>query len=104
MSTFKTTLFLIGAAAFIAACTGQSTDDYSVNYDASSGLAIEEKQGDTTLRGTIKAAGSNYFLMLDDGSRIELDSYAITLQDYAEQRVTITGQYSGDTLFVGAIE
>jgi hypothetical protein len=66
--------------------------------------AIEQKQGDTTITGTITKAGSSFFITEAGKAPKGIDSYAIDLSQYEGQTVTITGQYSGDTLFVGKIE
>lgn len=95
-----TSLLLI--VLFLSACT-KSVEDYSATYDSGGGLKIEEKQGTTEVRGKVVKTGSTFYLLLDDNSRLEIDSYAINLADYTDERVTIMGQYSGNTLFVGEV-
>lgn len=63
-----------------------------------------EKVGDTTKTGTISFADGRYFLAEAGQTPKEIDSYAVDLSAYVGQKVTVTGQYSGDTLFVGSIE
>ncbi|MFZ5438331.1 MAG: hypothetical protein ACOZAK_04745 [Patescibacteria group bacterium] len=63
-----------------------------------------EKVGDTTKTGTISFSDGRYFLAETGQTPKEIDSYAVDLSAYVGQRVTVTGQYSGDTLFVGSIE
>ena len=103
MSIYSKTMMVVVAMVLLSACIPQS-DQYQVTYDSESGVGLEEKQGATTVRGKVVGAGGSFYLLLDDSSRIELDSYAITLQDYVGQQVSVTGQYSGDTLFVGSVE
>ena len=64
---------------------------------------ITEKQGDTSKTGLISQASGRYFLTEVGASPMEIDSYAVDLLDYLGQTITVTGQYSGDTLFVGSI-
>lgn len=66
--------------------------------------SAEEKVGDTTLKGMISKVGENYFITVAGQTPKEIDSYAIKLDTYVGQTVTVTGQYSGDTLFVGKVE
>ena len=63
-----------------------------------------EKVGDTTKTGTISFTDGRYFLAEAGQTPKEIDSYAVDLSSYVGQKVTVTGQYSGDTLFVGSIE
>ena len=63
----------------------------------------KEKVGDTTLTGKITKVGDKYFITVGAKSPAEIDSYSVKLGDYVGQTVTVTGQYSGDTLFVGKI-
>jgi hypothetical protein len=64
----------------------------------------EEKRGDTVKSGVITSAGSSFFIKTAAGQPELIESYAYDLADYVGQNVTVTGQYSGDTLFVGKIE
>jgi len=66
--------------------------------------SADQKQGDTQLTGVISATSSG-FLLTTDTLTIAIDSYALDLSAYLDQGpVTVTGQYSGDTLFIGSIE
>jgi len=67
-------------------------------------IAPHEKRGDTTKTGNITASGGRFFLTEAGSSPKEIESYALDLADYVGQTVTVTGQYSGDTLFVGSIQ
>lgn len=69
-----------------------------------SGNAASQKQGDTSKTGVITASGGVYFLTETGGSPKMIDSYSLDFADYLGQTVTVTGQYSGDTLFVSRIE
>lgn len=63
-----------------------------------------EKVGDTTKTGVISFTNGRYFLAETGQTPKEIDSYAVDLSAYVGKKVTVTGQYSGDTLFVGSIE
>lgn len=65
--------------------------------------AIEDKQGSTSFKGVIVEVGGNYFLQKVGQGSEGIDSYSVSLQDYVGRLVTVTGQYSGDTLFVSEI-
>ena len=64
----------------------------------------KEKVGDTTLTGKITKVGDKYFITVGSKPPAEIDSYSVKLDDYVGKTATVTGQYSGDTLFVGKIE
>ncbi|MEK7525364.1 MAG: hypothetical protein AAB548_03265 [Patescibacteria group bacterium] len=59
---------------------------------------------DVNLTGTIIQAGSLYSLTITGKPPVELDSRRVNLADYVGKTVTVTGQYSGTTLFVDKIE
>ena len=67
-------------------------------------LDATTKQGDTTLTGKITQSGEVFSLTDGDGKQTEVDSYKIDLSEYVDQEVTIVGQYSGETLFIGEIQ
>lgn len=66
--------------------------------------AIEEKKGDTTKTGVLVKQGEKYYLKLASGAQEEIESYAVDFEQYLNAEVTVIGQYSGDTLFVGQIQ
>lgn len=89
-----TTLGVSGCSLF----SSSSTDSSDI------GSSVEEKVGNTIKTGVVSQAGESYFLTEPGKTPAEIDSYAIDLAQYVGKSVTVTGQYSGDTLFVGAIE
>ena len=49
--------------------------------------------------------GDDYTHMLKTSDAlIKLNSYTVTLDGYANKNVSVTGQYSGDTLFVDSMK
>jgi hypothetical protein len=98
---------VIGSGIVLSACIGSSTT--SNNSDTSttstgSAPAADQKTGTTVKTGIISQAGGKYFLQEAGGTPQMIESYAVELSQYVGQTVTVTGQYSGDTLFVGSIE
>ncbi len=63
-----------------------------------------QKQGDTRKSGTVRKQGAVFMIETGPGTFESIDSLAVDLAAYENQVVTITGQYSGDTLFVGKVE
>ena len=62
------------------------------------------KTGEASLRGSIYEANGKFYLNSARQSPVELDSYSLDLSQYAGQEVNLTGQYSGDKLFVNGID
>lgn len=85
----------------LAGCAGTKTDSTPSN---STTQQIEQKKGDTTLKGTLTKVGEQYTLTSAGQPPKSLDSYKIDLSQYVGKQVKVTGQYSGDTLFVSLIE
>lgn len=63
-----------------------------------------DKAGTTTRTGLLTTAAGKFYLQEAGQSPKEIDSYVVELSDYVGQTVTVSGQYSGDTLFVGSVE
>jgi hypothetical protein len=107
----------IGVAMSFTACTktqvtptqqlqpGQTTQTSptTTQTQASSAPGATEKSGTTTKSGKIAKAGNSYLLQVGTQS-IGIDSYSIDLSQYVGQQVTVSGQYSGDTLFVTSVQ
>lgn len=66
--------------------------------------AAADKAGLTTKTGEVSSAGGRYYLQESGQSPKEIDSYVVQLETYVGQTVTVSGQYSGDTLFIGSVE
>lgn len=86
----------------LAGCLESKVD--TTTTTKSTGSAIDQKKGDTTLSGTLTKTGDQFTLTAPGQSPKTLDSYKIDLNQYAGKKVKVTGQYSGDTLFVSLIE
>lgn len=102
---------IIVAMSFVfAACVGgassPSTSTGSTQSESTvvGAPAANQKSGDTTKTGMITQAGTSFFLTEPGGTPQEIESYSVDLSQYSGQTVTVTGQYSGDTLFIGKVE
>lgn len=89
------------ATVVLSGCT--SSSPATSPEDQAPGMTTE-KQGDTTLTGKLVKLNDKYYLQLSGKPQQEVDSYNIELADYEGKTVTITGQFSGDTLFAGKVE
>jgi hypothetical protein len=92
---------LVVMAAIFSGCSS-SQPSLSETDDKAPGMTTE-KSGDTTLSGKLTNRGGKYFLEATGKQPQEVDSYAVNLSTYVDQNVTITGQFSGDTLFAGTV-
>ena len=63
-----------------------------------------EKSGTTTKTGKITENAGKFYLQEAGQTPKEIESYVVELGDYAGKTVTVSGQYSGDTLFVGSVK
>jgi ABC-type Fe3+-hydroxamate transport system substrate-binding protein len=101
---FTLSLILFSAVLF-SACTHDKSETEAIKTNTT-GLspAADQKSGDTTKTGTITTAGGKFFLTEAGQTPKEIESYQVQLGDYVGQTVTVVGQYSGDTLFVGSVK
>ncbi len=98
------TVLLITGTVFLSGCTQSSAPVDTSGASQEGAPAADQKSGDTIKKGVISQNGGSFFLQ-ETGSQPELiESYSVDLSEYVGQTVTVTGQYSGDTLFVGKIE
>ncbi len=106
MATVVTVIAL--ATVSLAGCTTQSKSPTpatgSTTQPNTGTVKADQKVGDTTLSGTVTKVGEEYLLSIPGKPSKGLDSYKIKLSEYVGQSVKVTGQYSGDTLFVSKIE
>jgi len=105
MKNFITFTLITISAVVLAACTASTSSPAVTSSGANSGApAADQKSGDTTKTGSITSANGAFFLQEQGGSPELVESYAVELNEYVGQTVTVTGQYSGDTLFIGSVE
>jgi hypothetical protein len=91
---------LVLTAGLLAGCVGSPSS--SVLPFATP--TMQAKQGTTAKTGMITKTGTTFLLTETGKTPVEIDSYAVTLDQYVGKTVTVTGQYSGDTLFVGSVQ
>jgi len=101
---FALSLIFLSAVLF-SACTHNKAETETRKTNTT-GLspAADKKSGDTTKTGTITSAGGKFFLTEAGQPPKEIESYQVQLGDYVGQTVTVVGQYSGDTLFIGMVK
>ena len=105
MNTLTTLTLVAVSAVVLTACSGSSPSSTTTTPSSNAGApAANQKSGDTTKTGVITSVNGTFFLQ-EQGSSPELvESYAVELSEYVGKTVTATGQYSGDTLFIGSVE
>ncbi len=86
-SLFATSIFFGGCSTFIA----EPAD-------------VTSESPDVTLTGSLILAGTIFSLNVAGKPPVELDSRQVNLKDFVGKTVTVTGQYSGTTLFVSKIK
>lgn len=65
----------------------------------------QSKTGKTTKTGIVTKVSGKYFLSeLGSQQTLPIDSYSLDLEQYVGKDVTVTGEYSGDELFVSEVE
>ncbi len=99
-------LSVVCSVIFLSGCVpgSESSDSRpSVNSDTDQ-TDTTQKSGTTTKTGKISKAGSKYFLTVSGQQPQEIDSYGVDLSAFVGKSATVTGQFSGETLFVGQIE
>lgn len=88
-------LFILSTSLLLGACS-PATKTTPTN--------LETESPNVTLTGSLTRAGNRFSLTSTGKAPIELDSRRVNLGSYAGKTVTVTGQYSGTTLFVDKIE
>lgn len=102
-------LAILLGAVFLSGCVGQPSTTAPAGVQSpvvskTNVPAADQKSGETTKTGMISTAGGKFFLTESSQPPREISSYSIKLADYVGKNVTVTGQYSGDTLFIGKIK
>jgi hypothetical protein len=96
--TFVFLTILTCATLVLSACTKNATPS-----TVASPAPSAEKSGVTILQGTLQVQGKT--AILKSGAKtVALESYDVSFAPYDGKAVTVTGKYSGDTLFVSEIK
>ena len=69
------------------------------------GCQTKQTTSDPTVTkvGVIQAKSGDYYIFNSSGDLINITSTKYNLDDYLKKNISITGQYSGDTLYVGSL-
>lgn len=94
---FLSTVLIVSSLVF-AGCSLPGATPKPAATPASNAARV----GDTTTTGVVMFAGNKYYLQTND-KRLTLNSYSIDLSTWKNQNVTVTGQFSGDELFITKI-
>lgn len=94
---------LIICGLLVSGCSVQDSVNNRDN-DLSVIQGEEAKMGDLTKTGTVVKTADRYYLVETNGNKVEVDSYKYTVAEYEGQTLTVVGQFSGDTLFIGEIQ
>ena len=63
----------------------------------------EQKNSEITLTGMLSKNGRLYFVTDSSGTLHDVETYSVSFDEYVGKTVTVSGQYSGNTLFVTEI-
>ncbi len=94
-------VLVVGASLIFSGCARKQQTMQGT--DQTVPVSRQKKVGNTTKTGKIVKIGNDYYIKELGHEPATIDSYDVDLGSYVGQTVTITGQYSGDTLFVGKI-
>lgn len=93
-------VIVTGSAVLLSAC---QVGTPATPQNADTVVGESQPSGFTTLTGTVQVQGTQAFLKHFQGTTT-LQSYSVDLKQYSGQAVTVTGQFSGDELFVSEIQ
>lgn len=98
--------FLIGLLVLVLAVVGGYV--YIKYFYQSAGSASQVyKTAPVTKTGTLQktnVAGSDFtHVLISSGQSVGVASYTLNLDDYIGRSVSVTGQYSGDTLYADSV-
>jgi uncharacterized lipoprotein YajG len=99
------TMLVSCSLLLLAGCQTKQSVNTNASQSTSDVIAAPTaKSGDTTMNGKVVQSGTSYSLVDSNGKQTEIDSYKIDLSQYSNKQVSITGQFSGDTLFAAKVE
>ncbi len=76
----------------------------SLKAGTTNSSSVEEARPTTSFSGTVVVTGGTAVLLTVDKQNIDLESRKVDLDSYNGKKVTVTGEYSGTTLFVDEIK
>lgn len=89
---------LAALSLFLVGCSSSSTTTVP-SPSPSGSVAATNKKGTTSKTGKLSKVGNGYLLQ-SGNQTVGVDSYNIDLNQYVGQQISVSGEYSGDTLFV----
>lgn len=106
MKKISLMLVVMVSSLFLAGCgaTAIKTTPPAKSPPKSAVPAAAQKTGTTTKTGVISNQGGKFFIQVAGKQPEEIDSYTVDLNSYVGQTVTVEGQFSGNTLFVGVVK
>ncbi len=63
----------------------------------------EQKNSEVSMTGMLSKNGELYFITDSAGALHDIETYSVSFDEYIGKTVTVSGQYSGNTLFVTEI-
>lgn len=75
-------------------------------YGCGSKNSQDDAKQTVTKSGKVQAIkGDDYsHILITPSGNVKLNSYSVKLQDYEGKEIEVTGEYSGDTLFVDKVK
>ncbi|GIK84507.1 MAG: hypothetical protein BroJett025_11290 [Patescibacteria group bacterium] len=94
---FSLLVITVSAGLFSACSHAKNANDTMLNEE------YEQKNAVITVTGTLSKNGELFFVTDAAGTIHDVETYAVAFDEYVGQTVTVSGQYSGNTLFVTEI-
>ncbi len=96
---------IVGAVVLFAGCSKQlPATSTAAPTQSGTDVSPAPKVGNTTKTGKVENLSGKLYLQVTGQPPLEIDSYSVDLKSYVGKTVTITGEYSGNTLFAGSIK
>lgn len=81
-----------------------SCSDVNNTTDSMNNTGLEQKNKDISITGVLSQNGEFFFVTDQAGTIHDVETYSVDFSAFVGSTVTVSGQYSGDTLFVTEIE
>lgn len=95
---FPFILIFVVSLGFLSGCSHvKSGSEPGVN------TKLEQKNAVVTITGTLSQNGELFFITDSLGAIHDVETYSVSFDEYTGKAVTVSGQYSGDTLYVTQI-
>lgn len=91
-------MIVVVSSAVFSGCSLLENSTYSMKNDE-----YEQKNSEVTLTGMLSKNGEIYFITDSAGTLHDVETYSVSFDEYVGKSVTVSGQYSGNTLFVTEI-